>query len=274
MRVALKYWSVNKDWLNKADEIIIPYEETKNLMDIIEKYPNKNFIIDIPKGLILDWALTAACEAQLKDGAKIYLRLHDVNNPIILMKIKEANLKFFWNRPVSTFQEAYALKKIGVSHMYLNAPLFFQMDEVKKIGIPIRLIPNHCHPIANIPRENGLHGCWIRPEKLYLYEDYAESIEFYCLNQKQEKALYKVFVEDKKWIGDMNTIFTDFRLSLSNDLVYEGLDEMRLNCGQKCETPKPYCHMCDKVKRFEEKGRKWAEEELERQRELEQEITN
>ena len=32
--------------------------------------------------------------------------------------------------------------------------------------------------------------------------------------------------------------------------------------------------MCDKVKHFEEKGRKWAEEELEKQSEFEQEITN
>lgn len=35
---------------------------------------------------------------------------------------------------------------------------------------------------------------------------------------------------------------------------------MRLNCRQVCETPKPYCQMCDKVLYFERAGRQWAKE--------------
>jgi len=80
-------------------------------------------------------------------------------------------------------------------------------------------------------------------------------------------ALYKVYIEDKAWPGSMNMIFHGFNLNMDNRLVYEGLDEARLNCGQKCETTKPYCHLCDKVKLFETVGREWANEEIKKQEE-------
>ena len=182
-----------------------------------------------------------------------------------LGKAKEYNLKFFFAEAVKTFYDLYALKKLGVSYVYVDAPLFFQMDEVKKVGIPLRLIPNKCYTSGYIPKVDGLHGCWIRPEKLYLYENYAEVLEFFNLGAKQEMALYRIYIENKAWPGDMNSIFHGFNLQMDNRLVYEGLDEMRLNCGQKCETTKPYCHMCDEVKRFEIIGREWANEVIKRQ---------
>ena len=138
------------------------------------------------------------------------------------------------------------------------------MDEVKKVGIPLRLIPNRCYS-RDIPREDGLHGCWVRPEKLDLYEPYASVIEFYSDGPIQEMAFYRIYAKDKEWPGDMGTLYYGFNLHMDNRLVYEGLDEMRLNCGQKCETTKPYCLMCDKVRRFESLGREWANEAIRRQ---------
>ena len=143
------------------------------------------------------------------------------------------------------------------------------MKEVQKTGVPLRLIPNRCYVQNTIPKENGLHGCWIRPEKLNLYEEYAEVVEFYSLGAKQELALWRIYIQNKEWPGDMNSIFYGFNLHMDNQLVYEGLDEMRLNCGQKCETTKPYCLMCDKVRRFEKIGREWAEEAVKRQEQQE-----
>ena len=109
----------------------------------------------------------------------LYIRVHELNVFTTLNKIKEYNLKFFYAEPVKTFYDAQSLKKLGVSYIYVDAPLFFQMDDIKKLGIPLRLIPNRCYVKNTIPRENGLHGCWVRPEKLNLYEDYAAVVEFY-----------------------------------------------------------------------------------------------
>ena len=58
---------------------------------------------------------------------------------------------------------------------------------------------------------------------------------------------------------------------MDNEIVYEGLDEMRLNCGQKCETPRCSCHMCEKVLRFERVGRDWANGVVAKEREQQSE---
>ena len=58
----------------------------------------------------------------------------------------------------------------------------------------------------------------------------------------------------------MNSLIFGLNTNIDDRLVYEGLDEMRLNCKQVCETPKPYCQMCDKVLYFERAGRQWAKE--------------
>jgi len=236
------------------------------LLDIVEKYPDKDIVMDLPEGVALDWRNVASCAAQLKNG-ELYIRMHKLVTILNVAKAKEYNLKFFYSEPVKTFYDMYALKKLGVSYVYVDAPLFFQMDEVKKVGIPLRLVPNRCYVAGTIPKADGLHGCWVRPEKLDLYEKYADIVEFHNISEKQELALYKVYIEDKAWPGSMNMIFHGFNLNMDNRLVYEGLDEARLNCGQKCETTKPYCHLCDKVKLFETVGREWANEEIKKQEE-------
>lgn len=142
-------------------------------------FPEKDYVIDLPKGLVLDWSAMKMCESLLKEGYNLYIRVHELNMFTIIPKIKEHNLKFFYSEPVKTFYEMYSLKKLDVSYVYIDAPLFFQMKEVKMVGIPLRLIPNRCYIKGTIPRESGLHGCWIRPEKLDLYEEYADVVEFY-----------------------------------------------------------------------------------------------
>ena len=252
--------------LEKVDEIIVPFVETNDLLELVEKYPNKDFVIDLPKGLTLDYRSIAMCASRLRRGT-LYVRIHDLNPYLALAKCREHDLKFFWAGAAKNFYELRALKKLGVSYVYVEAPLFFEMDEVKKVGIPLRLIPNRCYDDA-IPRDNGLHGCWVRPEKLDLYEPYASVLEFYSDGPVQELAFHRIYTKDRAWPGDMGMLYYGFNLHMDNQFVYEGLDEMRLNCGQKCETNKPYCLMCDKVRRFEKIGREWAEEAVKRQEQI------
>ena len=268
MKTSLTCLQKDED-LEKVNEIIVPFNKMHTLLELVEKFPTKDFVMDLPKGLALDYRSVAMCAERLRKGT-LYVRIHDLNPFTSIAKCKEHNLKFFWAGAAKNFYELYGLKKLGVSYVYVEAPLFFQMDEVKKVGIPLRLIPNKCYS-ADIPRDNGLHGCWVRPEKLDLYEPYASILEFYSDGPTQEMAFYRIYCKDKKWEGDMGLLYWGFNLHMDNQLVYEGLDEMRLNCGQKCETTKPYCLMCDKVRRFEKIGREWAEEAIKRQ---EQENTN
>ena len=65
--------------------------------------------------------------------------------------------------------------------------MFFEMDEVKKFGVPVRAVPNVAH-LNDIPTKNGIYGTWIRPEDLELYNDYITYIEFEDCDIKKESA--------------------------------------------------------------------------------------
>lgn len=247
--------------MQKADEIIVRYYKFDELLEICEKYPDKDIVVDVPEGVALEYNTVSMCEKQLK-GGNLYVRIQDINSFVNVNECQKHNLKFFWGKPVNNFYQLNALKELGVSQIYIDAPIFFQMPEVKKLDIKVRLVPNVCYRLKTVPHKDGLHGTWIRPEKLDIYEPYADVVEFYFESPQQELALFRLFAEEKKFSGDMNLLYFGFNLHMNNDLVYEGLDEMRLDCGQKCETPRSSCHMCEKVMRFEKVGRDWANEQV------------
>ena len=49
MKIALN--SIHSDeYLKKADEIIVRYYKVGELLDICEKYPDKDIVVDVPEG--------------------------------------------------------------------------------------------------------------------------------------------------------------------------------------------------------------------------------
>lgn len=255
-------------YLARADQILVSYRDyNTKLLDLVMKYPNKDYIIDVPANQPADWESIASCRVGLEDGHQIYIRLHNLDPILYLQWMKKYNLLFFYSEPVKTYWELYSLKKLGVSYAYIDAPLFFDLDNVKKVGIPLRLVPNRAYVKGDIPRESGLHGTWVRPEKLELYNPYFDVCEFQNDGPTQERAFFRIYFEDKTWPNDMNSLIFGLNEHLDGRLVYEGLDEMRLNCKQVCETTKPYCHMCNKVKYFETAGREWAKEMIAKEQE-------
>lgn len=118
--------------------------------------------------------------------------------------------------------------------MRLGAPLFFQMDAVKKIGIPVRAVPNLAY-LSDLPYGDGICGTWIRPEDMETYEPYIEVIEFEGCSIQQEQALYRIYMEEHEWPGYLDTLLTNFHQeNVSNRLIHGDLAKSRLNCGQRC----------------------------------------
>ena len=119
------------------------------------------------------------------------------------------------------------------------------MDEVKKLQVPIRLIPNICSD-GLLPRENGIFGQWVRPEDLSLYEDYVSVVEFNETDIQREQALYRIYHDDKAWPGEMKIIVKDFNYPCLNRLIPPTeLTEARLNCGQRCQEG-GRCRLCQR----------------------------
>ena len=232
------------EYLQKANEIKVPYYDHKALSDYFEKYPNADIILDL--NIIYGFDET---DEQAWDEIRINQVLSQghliccVESLKQINKCKELNLKFYYGYPINSFYELHSLVDLGVCYVRLAPPLSHQLEEVSKFGVPIRAIPNVCYQ-NYLPHKNGIHGQWIRPEDLKIYEKYISVIEFEDCDQAKEQALYRIYIEDKEWPGDFDMLYTNFNYKGVNRLLDNELGKIRMNCGQRCEMNNS-CQLCD-----------------------------
>jgi hypothetical protein len=161
---------------------------------------------------------------------------------------KKLNVPFYWGYPVSTYYDLRALKELGVAYVRLDAPLFFEMDEVKKFGIPVRAVPNVAC-LGEIPTKNGIYGTWIRPDDVELYEDYVACLEFEDCDMKKEGALYKIYAVDHVWGGPLSLIINGIDTNAENYLIAKEATASRLFCKQRCQK-NGKCRICYRALRL------------------------
>lgn len=242
MKLCLSYRQ-NENLLNIADEIKLNYNMQLQFIKYFNKYNGKTFIIDVPKDVKID--IESAKRWKIITMNKIVFCVSDIEQAKIL---KENDIKFYLSYGITSFYELNALKEFGVSYIILNAPLFFMMDKVKNIDIPIRLDPvNWKHDFLD--RDNGIHGTWVRPEDLKLYDNYIDMIEFNNCDINRESALYRIYFEQKQYPGALEELFLNINIDGMNRFIIPELGEIRLNCGQKCEI-NGLCHSCDLAMEF------------------------
>ena len=64
MKVCLRY-NQEEQYLQKAEQVEVKSAYIDHLLDLVGKYPDKDFVIDAPKGKLMDWKSIAACKAGL-----------------------------------------------------------------------------------------------------------------------------------------------------------------------------------------------------------------
>ena len=224
-----------QEYLAKADEIKVHYKDLSKLIDYIDKYPNATFILytrDIPEDTEIDWDEIERCN-KLCRGNFIFAAT-------TIQQIHECNLreiKFYLDRPVSTYEELYWLKRYKAEYILIEAPLFFDLKNVSYICntfCSLRIAPNIAYYSNDIPRTNGLLGSWIRPEDIDSYKGLIDTIEFEDCDARKEEALYRIYVEEKKWPADLNSLITNLNKSIDNNYIPNTFTQMRKNCRQKC----------------------------------------
>jgi hypothetical protein len=160
--------------LKEVDEIKILYNDQNRILDFIndEDFKNKTFIIEIPKDITdIDWNNYI----NLSTSINLILCIHSLN---LAKTCEKNNIKFYWKYPVISWYELDSLIKLNPCYIQLEAPLAFMLQEVKrKTDIPLRICPNLAND-SYIPKENGLHGLWVRPEDTSVYEDYIDVFDF------------------------------------------------------------------------------------------------
>lgn len=228
------------EYLAKADEIKVQYRDRNIIPELIDKYPTATInLVRYYHDCIdtIDWNQINTYHV-LAQGRFIF-------GLSVLDEIKEAkthNYKFYYLSPVYSFQQLQEQKRLGVCFVQLGAPLFFQMDKVKRFNIPVRAVANVAHSTSEIGGPDGVTGTWIRPEDIQTYEPYIDTIEFFG-DITQEQALYRLYAEQHAWSGELGLIIQDLNYLCTNRMVPPTLAEARLNCGQRCQE-NGICHLC------------------------------
>jgi len=229
-------------YLDWAHEIIFEYRDRKIIPDFIEKYPEKTIILTHFNFEDLDW-----------DELKVYSVLSKnnfllaTNNIKIIDDCKQNQIRFYLAYPICTYDELSTVLDLGSEYVRLGAPLFFDLDNVKKYypQAHIRLVPNIAYD-DGYPREDGIVGTWIRPEDLNMYEPYAEVIEFNDIDPHKERALINIYWETRKWSGPVALLITNFNAPGINRMIPPEFTEKRLNCRQVCKA-RNSCHLCYRI---------------------------
>lgn len=224
---------------------MVAFRDRNIVSELFEKYPQAEIVLTIHKEKDDKFRWEDIKRWNILSKGKLVLclqSLEDVEN------CKQNNISYYWGYPINTYYDLQTLKDLGVCYIRLDAPLFFEMDEVKRFGIPVRAVPNVAH-LNEIPNKNGVYGTWIRPEDTPLYEDYIEVLQFEDCDLKKEAVLYQVYAQQKQWIGPLSLLITNLSCKADNSLILQEATKMRLNCGQKCQKT-GRCHICERALRL------------------------
>ena len=217
-------------YLKYADEIKVGFRDRRALPDMFEKYPEKDFILELYSDSEIDW--NDIREYNILSQGKLILC---IANREQMNMCKEIDAKFYFGYPISSFYDLRAAVACGVCYVRLDAPIFFQLDKVKELGVPVRAVPNVAY-LDFIPREDGVCGTWIRPEDLEDYEEYVEVIEFEDCDNRKEQALYRIYIEQKAWPGELNDIISNLNYNGTNRMIPpHTFGIKRAVCGQRCQ---------------------------------------
>lgn len=159
-----------------------------------------------------------------------------------MLYCEKEKIKFYFNFSVNTYSELLALKNINAEYAIIDAPLFHDIKNAAKVGIKLRVVPNVAY-YASIPRAEGVRGSWIRPEDLNLYDSYISAIEFEDCDIKKEQALFRIYIEQKAWPGDLGKIITNLDYPGVNRMISSDLTKRRMECGQRCYEGL-HCRLC------------------------------
>ena len=231
-------------YLAQADELKVEWRDRKAIPDFAEKYPGKTivlyFIYHQIKQDEINWDEIKQYNILCKEN--FICCLHDFN---LGQVCRDLGIKFYFGFPIDSFWELQGAKSLGVCYVRLGPTLFFDLDRVRKIGVPVRAVPNVAY-IDTFPHSNGACGQWIRPGDTALYDPYIEAYEFEDADVRKEEALFRIYALGQDWPGDVHDLFTNIGLHATNRLILSEDVKFRLNCQHRCQTGHS-CRICERI---------------------------
>lgn len=231
--------SYHSTHLEEAGEIKCPYNQLRWLLDYMRKHKDTRYVviypgddlenlvkqIDILKDIVSNYTVECQSLAELKtlinEGYSAYLKYH-----------------------VCDWETVHQLIDFGVSDIYIDGPLGFQLKNVKKLcgNVKIRISPT-VSPNAAL---SGIqpNSFFIRPDDLQYYEKYIDIIDFKVTKQEKEDALFDIYKRGRFYYN-LKDILEGCQFSVLNPFIKPEFGQSRLNCNQRCLIPGHSCHLCD-----------------------------
>lgn len=254
MNCAFNFWR-GSHYINKIDEIIIKYYDYTTF-DAIETFmfhhPNQKVTLKVSD--IEGFAdLIENNQEEFKnlnnnEKFSIMLNVPNYDDETINLFFKSYKAKFFYRILIQDWDNLTAIAETGVSQVYISGDLAFQLDNVKSAleskNIQIRVVPNIVQSSA--PSLDPMIKFFIRPEDLFFYKLYVDTIEFYTEpdNLEKQDALYSVYFIDKKWLGDLPLLIEGFdNKYIKNQFIASTFGQRRASCKKRCCKGK-ICNFC------------------------------
>lgn len=154
----------------------------------------------------------------------------------------------YYTPAVKDYMALHALEAMGCSEILIDGPLFFDLPQVKKSTKMIIHARPNLALYNHLPHQNPIHGTWMRPEDVPLYEPYIDVLEPQGVTPSAQGTAYKIYAIDAHWNGDIASIILDFNKDnkiVPNYNIISDLAERRVDCKQSCERLGS-CTLCDR----------------------------
>lgn len=234
--------------LAEADEIRCPYNQLGQIYDFIKEHPEKRYVIDVYRIDSVDVLLKQLEYVIAVVGDNYTVCCGNIGIYNIVKKNNE-NYNAYINFPVVDWETFNLIKNYGVTDIYIDGPIGFDMETIakKKDNVKIRVSPTRS-PNSAIFKHRSENSFYIRPEDISnpVY-DIIDVIDFQIDNQEKEDVLFNIYKRES-FSFDIDNLVSGLRPGVSNIRLeaFGDFAERRANCKQRCQST-GNCHYCQTV---------------------------
>lgn len=223
-------------------EIRQSYNQLGLVIKYMKEHPEKRLIVEVPNKDCDVVKLQQQCDILKEENINYTISTESFS---LLNTLIEKGYNAFLDFPFTDYEIVDESIKIGVTDIWIDGPLAFDLPNINKIlkdtNIKIRIKPNGTK--NNLTFLTDIKSFFIRPEDLYLYKDYIDTIDFKELNNHREETLLSIYKRGN-FDHQINYLINDLDCTILNSSIPEIFGKNRLECRQRCKSNPNSCHSC------------------------------
>ena len=226
----------------KVQEFNLFFDPDKNSLDALIEFIQtfENHIINIEYRNGID-VKTATALSKISDRVRFRLRAEDISKA---SQLKERGCTFFFDNSMSAScwtMLKWLVEYRQVCDVYICDDLTYELDKVKEYcaarGVRIRMVINRA-PTSYPIGPDDFTAPLYRPQDMDAIAEWIDVIEFDCgspYDFNALKVLYKAYVTNKFWYGQLEELNIDFKgFDMPCPGLISGLIKKRSQCGLRC----------------------------------------